>query len=104
MIKTTICVGLLDKDTKAQEINTIDAFKVAANIFAETTGGATITEGMGVYTHDDGTVVIEPTLVCTIYGTRSDDPKIMDAIRMLKTALNQEAVAVESVESNSKFI
>ena len=72
MIKTTICIGLLDKDTKRQEITTLDAFKVAANIFAETTGGATITEGTGVYTHDDGTIVIEPTLVCVIYGANTE--------------------------------
>lgn len=58
MTKTTMCIGLFDKVTKVQEINTIDAFKVAANIFAETTGGATITEGTGVYTHDDGTIII----------------------------------------------
>lgn len=101
MKKTIMCVGLLDKDTKAQEITTLDAFKVAANIFAQTTGGATITEGTGVYTHDDGTVVIEPTLVCTIYG--SDEDTIHKAARMIKTALNQEAVTIETIESNSRF-
>ena len=101
MVKTTICIGLLDKDTKQQEINTLDAFKVAANIFAETTGGATITQGTGVYTHDDGSVVIEPTLVCTIYG--ADVANIEKACKMAKVALNQEAVTIETVESNSRF-
>ena len=101
MKKTIICVGLLDKDSKAQEISTIDAFKVAANIFAETTGGATITEGTGVYTHDDGTIVIEPTLVCAIYG--ADDATAEKAASLLKIALNQEAVTIETTESNSRF-
>ena len=101
MTKTTICIGLLDKDTKQQEINTLDAFKVAANIFAETTGGATITQGTGVYTHDNGEVVIEPTLVCVIYG--ADNANIEKACKMAKVALNQEAVTIETVESNSRF-
>lgn len=102
MTKTTIYVGLLDKDTKHQEITTIDAFKIAANIFANTTGGATITEGTGVYTHDDGTVVIEPTLVCVIYG--SEESKIVEACEAIKVALNQESVVMDVTESNSKFI
>ena len=101
MTKTTICIGLLDQDTKHQEITTIDAFKIAANIFAQTTGGATITEGTGVYTHDDGTVVIEPTLVCVIYG--SDQATIEKAASMALVALNQESVAIEVCESNSRF-
>ena len=101
MKKFVMCVGLLDKDTKAQEVNTLDAFKVASNIFAQTTGGATITEGRGVYTHNDGTIVIEPTLVCTIYGGNIADVKA--AADALKIALNQESVAIEETESNSIF-
>lgn len=101
MKKTTMCIGLLDKDTKCQEINTIDAFKIVSNIFASTTGGVTITEGMGVYTHDDGEVIIEKTLVCVIYG--GDDCAIEEAATMIKTALNQEAVTIETCESNSRF-
>lgn len=102
MIKTTLCIGLLDQNTKRQEITTLDAYKVAANVFANTTGGATITEGMGVYTHEDGTVVIEPTLVCVIYGSTTEN--IMKAAEQLKVALNQESIAMEQCESNSKFI
>lgn len=101
MIKTTICIGLLDRESKMQEINTLDAFKVVSNIFAETTGGATITEGVGVYTHDDGTVIIEPTLVCVIYGADTDS--INKAATMAKTALNQESVTIETCESNSRY-
>ena len=101
MIKTTICIGLLDQTTKRQEISTLDAFKVVANIFAETTGGATITEGTGVYTHDDGTVVIEPTLVCVVFG--SNQATIEKACSLAKVALNQESVAIEVCESNSRF-
>ena len=102
MRKDVICVGLNDKDSKVQEINTIDAFKIAANIFASTTGGATITEGCGVYTHDNGDIVIEKTLVCVVYS--SDDKAIETACEQIKVALNQESVALETSESNSRFI
>lgn len=101
MKKTTMCVGLNDKDSKVQEISTLDAYKVLSNIFAETTGGVTITEGRGVYTHDDGEIVFEVTLICTIYG--AEDRDIERAATMIKTALNQESVAIESCESNSRF-
>lgn len=101
MTKTTMCIGLLDQKTKKQEITTLDAFKVVANIFAETTGGATITEGTGIYTHKDGTVVIEPTLICVIYG--SEISQVEKAAQMAKIALNQESVTIEVTESNSRF-
>lgn len=101
MTKTTICVGLLDQTTKRQEITTIDAFKIVSNIFAENECGVTITEGVGVYKHDDGTVVIEPTLVCVNYGAETSE--IEKACTVIKAALNQETVAIEVCESNSRF-
>ena len=101
MKKFTVCIGLFDKDTKKQEINILDAFKVASNIFAQTTGGATITEGRGVYTHQDGSIVIEPTLVSTIYGSTFE--QIKKAADILKAIFNQESVAIEETESNSIF-
>ena len=102
MTKYIIYCGLLDKDSKAQEVTTIDAFKVAANIFCELTGGATITEAMGVYTHDDGTVITETTLRCEVFGAELE--QIEKAASALKVALNQEAVAVEKIVSESTFI
>lgn len=102
MKKATLYIGLNDKDTKKQEINTIDAYKIASNIFASVTGGATITEGVGVYTHNDGTIVTESTLVCVVYGAEND--AIESAAQSLKVAFNQESIAVEYTESNSKFI
>jgi len=101
MRKDVICLGLLDKDSKVQEIGTLDAYKLASNLFAETTGGATITEGRGVYTHKNGEVIIEPTLICTVYG--SDDKTIRSTADLLKIAFNQESVVIETSESNSVF-
>ena len=101
MTKFIIYCGLNDQNTKNQEISTIDAYKIASNIFVKTTGGATITEAVGVYTHDDGTIVTESTLRCEIFG--ADVATVESAAKALKTALNQESVVIEQVETNSKF-
>ena len=102
MQKFIIYVGLNDKDTKNQEITTLDAYKVATNIFVEYTGGATISEARGIYTHDDGTIVTEITLRCEIFGANTE--QIKSAVEQIKIALNQESVAVEEIETNSIFM
>ena len=102
MKKYIMSIGLNDKDTKQQEISLLDAYKVVMNIFASTTGGATVHEGMGCYTHENGDVVIEKSLIAYIYT--DDNDSVLEAANAIKTALNQEAVALESIESNSMFI
>lgn len=47
MKKFTLYVGLLDQGSKHQEISTLDAFKMATNLFRQHTGGATISEARG---------------------------------------------------------
>ena len=101
MTKTTIMIGLNDKDSKIQEITTIEAFKIVTRIFADCECGVTITEGMGVYKHDDGTIITETTLVCVNFGDELE--AIKKACKLIKVALNQEAVAIEVTESNSVF-
>jgi hypothetical protein len=102
MKKFTLFIGLFDKDSKRQEINTLDAYKMISNIFKVTTGGATITEAVGIYTHDNGDVVIEPSLRCEVFGATAE--QIYQAAAQIKAALNQEAIALEECEVNSKFI
>lgn len=102
MKKFTIYIGLFDKETKRQEITTLDAYKMVANIFKVTTGGATITEAVGIYTHDNGDIVIEPSLRCEIFN--ADLESVYAAADQIKTALNQESIALEECEVNSKFI
>lgn len=102
MTKHTIYIGLNDKDTKRQEITTLTAYKIAANIFTKTTGGATISEAVGIYTHDSGEIVTENTLRCEVYG--ADAETIKRAAEALKVALNQESVLIETTETESAFI
>lgn len=94
--KYTFYIGLNDKDSKVQEINTIDAYKIVGRLV----GDCTIKEARGLYTHKDGTQVLETTLVIEIIdfaGTLNVRP----LVQTLKTALNQESIAVivESVNS-----
>lgn len=94
--KYTLYVGLNDKDSKVQEINTIDAYKIVGRLV----GDCTIKEARGLYTHKDGTQVLETTLVVEVIdfaGTLNIRP----LVQTLKTALNQESIAVivESVNS-----
>lgn len=104
MIKQiTFLVGLNDKDTKAQEVDTLDAYKVVANIIAT---GCTIRECRGVYEHEDGTIVFETSLevlVLDFDGTLNDE-WVQNKVMAIKTALNQESVVVQYAEVNSELI
>lgn len=102
MTKFILFLGLFDKDSKAQEISTLNAFKVASNLVTDIVGYGTITEAMGIYTHDDGTIVNEPTLRIEITGSELE--KIKRLAIALKQAFNQESVALEKVNSDFNFI
>lgn len=104
MTKYTLYIGLNDKESKRQEIQTLEAFKICSNIFKATTGAATISEATGIYTHDDGSgeIVIEKTLRCEITMTTYE--KIIEAAEMIKTALNQESILIETLEIASNLI
>ena len=62
MTKYTLYIGLNDKETKQQRIDTLEASKIVQNVLTDTTGGGTIYSATGVYKHDNGAVVIENTL------------------------------------------
>ena len=101
MKKVTMFIGLNDQNTKKQEISTIEAYKMVQNVCAEAFGGSTIFSGKGTYTHNNGSMVYENTLICIVYTDDMDGVK--KAATIIKTALNQESVAIEVVESNSFF-
>lgn len=99
MTKYTLFVGLNDKDSKIQEINTIDAYKMSMNTIKRYCDGGTISEAQGFYTHENGAVVVEPTLrIELLFVEKETVKKIVDD---LKALLNQEsiAVSVEKIES-----
>lgn len=102
MKKFTLYLGLNDKDTKRQEISTLEAYKIANNIICQYVDGATIYEAQGIYKHDDGTIVFEKTLRIELLFVERD---IVEKIaNMLKVALNQESVAMQYENIESELI
>ena len=102
MIKYTLYIGLNDKETKQQNIDTFEASKIVQNILTEKTGGGTIFNATGVYKHDDGTVIIENTLRVEIVAAAMD--AVRAAIEIIKAALNQESVILQTEKIQSVFI
>jgi len=101
MIKYTLYVGLNDKETKRQNVETVEACKIARNIILKYTDGATIYNAVGFYTHSDGTVTIENTLRIELFGTAPD--ALMIIIETLKAVFNQETIIKETQEIHSEY-
>lgn len=101
MTKTTLYIGLNDKDTKTQKIDTVEAYKVVSNVLAKYTGGGTIYSATGIYTHEDGTLVIENTLRVEIIGAA--DEAIQKVIAFCKVSLNQESIIKQTETVVSEF-
>ena len=102
MKKHTLYLGLNDKDTKQQQINTIEAYKIVSNILAADFGGGTIFEAQGIYKHDDGTIVFEKTLRIEILF--AETPQIKTLVNTLKKIFNQESIAVQEENISSELM
>lgn len=96
--KFIMYLGLNDKDTKRQEIQTLDAYKIAVNVI----GDCSITEILGFYTHIDGEVVTEKSFKIEIFGHTELEVKII--AEKLKQMFNQESVIIEKQIVDSQFV
>lgn len=102
MIKHTLYIGLNDKNSKQQEIDTLTAFKIVLNTVKAYYEGGTIKEARGFYTHADGSLTIETTLEVSILF--ADDRKTRALVEDLKQLLNQESIALQTEEIISELI
>lgn len=96
--KFTLYLGLNDKDSKKQEMSTVEAYKLVSKLALDNgIEGATIFEAVGIYTHEDGTVVTENTLRIELlfFGDELATPKTKAYVDDLKKVLRQESVAVQ---------
>ena len=98
MKKVTMYIGLNDKDSKIQEISTIEAYKIVNRVLND----CTIVEGKGKYTHTDGTITTEATLIVTVFDF-DNKFNIKDTCDKLKLILNQESIAVSVENINSQL-
>lgn len=101
MKKYTLYCGLNDKDTRRQEIGTLEAAKVARNACLTFADGATIFEADGIYKHDDGELVTEKTLRIELMMVEASVVKRV--VEFLKAALNQESIGVQEQEIVAAF-
>ena len=102
MIKTVLSIGLNDKDSKVQEIETNDAKNIIIGLVSRMTDGATVYDAQGIYTHENGALVHEHTIRIEMYGTKKKTCKAICA--ELCKLLNQESIAMERVIINSAFV
>lgn len=101
MTKTTLYIGLNDKDTKKQEVNTTEAIKLLTNMLTDI-GGATIYEATGIYTHENGDIIIENTLRVELIGV--EENIILNKIKVLKLLFNQESIIKQTEEINTSIL
>ena len=101
MEKVTLYVGLNDKDTKTQKIDTVEAVKIVTNLVCSICGGGTIYNATGVYTHDNGDIVIENTLRIELIDCTA--AALTALIDTLKSVLNQESIIKQCESINSEF-
>lgn len=101
--KYSFYIGLNDKDSKVQIIETLTASNIVNRVFIENgVDGATITSGKGIYKHENGEIVIEETIIVQVYEFDSII-NVRQICNELKNLLNQESIAVEKRETNSEL-
>ena len=98
MNKHEIFVGLNDKDTKTQIISTEDAMLKVHSLI----GDCSMSLIHGYFTHADGSMVVERTIKCEVFGM--EDDKIHAIVEQLKCELNQESILVNKYIGQVEFI
>ena len=104
MTRYTLTIGLFDKDTKRQKISSDMALKIVSDLIVQTIGYGTIYNGNGIYTHINGSIVVEPSLVYFVDGEKEEESKINTLAWSIKKALNQESIMLEKQEVRMCFI
>lgn len=90
-------IGMFDKDTKKQELDkSYFINEIAKRV------DCTISDTVGIYKHEDGTRVIEPSLEVTCYDITLK--KARQIAKRLCKRLNQECIVVSEKEIVADFI
>lgn len=104
MTRYTLTIGLFDKDTKKQKISSDMALRIVLDLVTQTVGYGTIYTGNGIYTHVNGSIVVEPSLVFFVDGEEEEESKIKSLAWMIKKVLNQESIMMEKQQVNMCFV
>ena len=104
MTRYTLTIGLFDKDTKRQKISTDIAIRIVSDLVVNVIGYGTIHTGNGIYTHNNGSIVVEPSLVYFVDGEKDLKDKVKTLAWSIKKALNQESIMLEETAVKMEFI
>ena len=85
-----VSIGLNDKDTHRQEIETDEAKKIVFEAF----GDCTIQICDGSFTHENGVRVFERSFRVFVYADHTEAARIAEICRGLKIRLNQECIVM----------
>lgn len=103
MIKYSLYLGLNDKDTKTQKIDTLEAYKMLCNIIKRyNIEGFTVYNANGFYVHQDGTFTVENTLKVELMFV--DSKTIDELIKECKIVFNQECIIKQVEEVTSEMV
>lgn len=103
MKKYTYYLGLNDKDTKTQKVNTYCTMVELQELVANKLGGGSLSTTNGIFKHADGTIVYETTIKIESLEFR-ESQVFIDFAKELKAKYNQESVLLEIVEVDAQFI
>ena len=93
--KCVIGLGLNDKNSRRQEIETGAAFGILQNMLCSRFYGATVVNASGIYTHaDDGGQVCEASYMIVLYFVNRR--QVCDFAGELCRVFNQESVTIEA--------
>ena len=104
MTRYTLTIGLFDKDTKRQKISSDIAIRIVSDLVVNIIGYGTVHQGSGIYTHVNGAVIIEPSIIFFVDGEKDLKDKVVNLAWSIKKALNQESVMLEETAVKMEFI
>ena len=104
MRRYTLTIGLFDKDTKRQKISSDIAIRIVSDLVVNIIGYGTVHQGNGIYTHVNGEVVVEPSIIFFVDGEKDLKDKVINLAWNIKKALNQESVMLEETAVKMEFI
>lgn len=97
----TLYLGLNDKDTYVQIINTDEAENMARDIVTKFVGGATFSKAKGYWVDENQNPTIENTII--IKFSNIDENIIENICELLKTTFNQNCIMIEKTQSMVTF-
>lgn len=103
IVKYSLYLGLNDKDTKTQKIDTLEAYKILCNLLKSyNVEGFTVYNAHGFYMHNDGTFTTENTLKVELMFI--DEKTIDNIIKQCKIVFNQECIIKQVEEVTSTLV